>query len=164
MKHQIGRYIKVNSHLASASTFKSNLTVLVLHVFDRDNVKHDATLALNQTPDVMSGRTFTLDSVLNAIVVLRVEGNVLKRNSSSMILSRCRTSDKMAPNIVHCVIRTGHLVLIVGFRTHLVRLLVSSVNGVTGAPCEGAFILERKLKRHRFQPVALFPICVFILQ
>ena len=31
---------------------------------------------------------------------------------------------------------------------------------------KGSFILERKRtrKRHRFQPVALFPICVFILQ
>ena len=33
---------------------------------------------------------------------------------------------------------------------------------------KGAFILEReqkrKQKRHRFQPVALFPMCVFILQ
>ena len=28
----------------------------------------------------------------------------------------------------------------------------------------GAFILERKRKRHRFQSVALFSICVFILQ
>ena len=29
---------------------------------------------------------------------------------------------------------------------------------------KGSFILERKRKRRRFQPVALFPICVFILQ
>ena len=29
---------------------------------------------------------------------------------------------------------------------------------------EGSFILKRKRKPHRFQPAALFPICVFILQ
>ena len=30
--------------------------------------------------------------------------------------------------------------------------------------CKGSFIIEQKRKQCRFQPVALFPICVFILQ
>ena len=49
-------------------------------------------------------------------------------------------------NYVTCV-RTNHNVTAAGY-----------------SQGKGSFILERKRKRHHFQPVALFPICVFILQ